>query len=186
MRIIRHIDHVTYVARAEEPFVDGWTQLGFREHVRVSTRRYPAAHIALTSGRSEAFPWEVMTGLSVSGDAASPINEFIRRYGEGEQHVAYNIDPAADMDEVARTLTRSGWKFMTPVLRYGDEKTGAGLRQIFVAPERPYGKFTELVQRLPGRDGAPFGGFDSDNIDDLYECYAEYSEWLERRARGVA
>ena len=180
---IRHIDHITYVTSAdnEQAFLTSWQLLAFREHVRVHTRRFPAAHIALTSGAQSGQPWAIMTGLSVSRDERSPVNEFVRRYGEGQQHVAYNVGVEVDMDALHRTMAAQGTTFMTPVLTYA-EGSGARLRQMFTAPTRPYGTFVELIQRLPGPDGEPFGGFDTDNIDDLYQAYADYSVWLERAA----
>ncbi len=185
VQALRHIDHVTYVARAENErsFLSSWERLGFREHTRLITKRYPASHIALVTGQGEGQPWVMMTGLSVSVDPVSPINEFVRRYGEGMQHVAYSVDPGADMDALRARLERAGWHFMTPVLTYGDEG-GARLRQLFAAPTRPYGTFTELIQRLPGPNGAAFDGFDPINIDDLYEAYADVSAWLARPARA--
>lgn len=178
---IRHIDHITYVSAAEDEsaFIARWGLLGFEEFVRVHTPRFPAAHIALSSGQDPNFPWAMMTGLSVSDDPKSPINLFVQRYGAGPQHVAYNIGPDEDMEELHRKMVSSGWRFMTGVLTYRDD-TGAGIRQMFVAPQVPYGPFSELVQRIHGPSGA-FDGFDTTNIDDLYEAYTDYSVHLENR-----
>ncbi|MDC0710378.1 hypothetical protein POL68_18015 [Stigmatella sp. ncwal1] len=179
---IQHIDHITYVAAAEDEhnFITRWGLLGFKEYVRVHTPRYPAAHIALASGDDPNFPWAMMTGLSVSDDPKSPINLFVQRYGAGPQHVAYNIGPGEDMEELHRKLVAAGWRFMTGVLTYRDN-TGAGIRQMFVAPQVPYGPFSELVQRIHGPSGQPFDGFDTTNIDNLYEAYVDYSAHLERQ-----
>lgn len=178
---IRHIDHITYAGRArhEQTFIERWQLMGFSELVRLHTRRYPATHIALTSGKNANFPWETMTGLSVSEDPGSPINEFILRYGEGVQHVAYNIDPNIPMEELYKELKKRQWQFMTNVLVHKDDH-GARLCQIFTAPQVPAGTFVELIQRLPGPHGEIFDGFDIMNIDDLYEAYAQYSAWLEK------
>lgn len=182
---IKHIDHVTYVCASadESSFTARWAMLGFREHVRVQTSRYPATHIALVSGLAPEYPWATMTGLSISPDRESPINQFVRRYGAGQQHSAYNIDRCEDMDELYRRLVASGWNFMTGVLTYRAE-SGAGLRQLFTAPDVPYGPFVELVQRLPGPSGQAYDGFDPSNIDDLYQAYADYSAHLEFRKSG--
>jgi hypothetical protein len=179
---IQHIDHITYVAAAEDEnnFIARWGMLGFKEYVRVHTPRYPAAHIALASGDDPNFPWAMMTGLSVSDDPKSAINLFVQRYGAGPQHVAYNVDPGEDMEELHRKLVARGWRFMTGVLTYRDN-TGAGIRQMFVAPQVPYGPFSELVQRIHGPSGQPFDGFDTANIDNLYEAYTGYSAHLENR-----
>ncbi|MBD2447191.1 hypothetical protein H6G76_08430 [Nostoc sp. FACHB-152] len=179
LQSIRHIDHITYVAPFEDEhrFLSKWSLLGFNEHMRLKTVRFPATHIALVSGISADYPWATMTGLSVSEDPNSPINKFIDLYGEGMQHTAYNIDPEADMEELHHHMKELGWKFMTPVLSYSDE-SGALLKQMFVAPSTPYGSFIEFVQRLHGADGKAFNSFDINNIDDLYEHYADYSNWL--------
>jgi 4-hydroxyphenylpyruvate dioxygenase-like putative hemolysin len=184
LNAIRHIDHVTYVSafESETRFLNQWKIFGFDELVRLQTLRFPASHIALVSGKTEEYPWETMTGLSVSEDPESPVNEFVRRYGEGVQHVAYNIHPQADMEALHRELVAQGWSFMTPVLTY-KEGSGARLRQMFVAPQAPYGPFVELVQRLLGPEGAAYNGFDVQNIDDLYQYYADYSRWLEGQGR---
>lgn len=182
LKAIRHIDHVTYVSahESEERFLNQWKIFGFEELVRLQTHKYPASHIALVSGKTAEYPWETMTGLSVSPDPESPVNEFVRRYGEGMQHIAYNIHPEADMDALHIELKGMGWEFMTPVLTYKDG-SGARLRQMFVAPQSPYGTFVELVQRLLGPEGAAYNGFDVQNIEDLYRAYDEYSQWLSKR-----
>lgn len=177
---IQHIDHITYVdsAAEENNFIAKWALLGFTEYVRVHTPRYPAAHIALASGDDPNFPWAMMTGLSISEDPKSPINIFVERYGAGKQHVAYNIGPDEDMEALNHNLIACGWRFMTGVLTYRDD-TGAGIRQLFVAPEVPFGPFIELVQRKHNANGEPFDGFDTTNIDNLYEAYTDYSLHLE-------
>ncbi len=177
LKSIRHIDHITYVAAFanERSFIQRWTSLGFREHVRLHCSRWPATHIALVSGMTAEYPWATMTGLSVSEDPNSPVNQFVKRYGESIQHTAYNIDPEVDMEALHIEMKKLGWNFMTPVLTYKGEG-GAKLRQMFIAPQVPYGVFVEFVQRLAGPDGAAFDGFDTSNIDDLYQCYADYSK----------
>lgn len=182
LKSLRHIDHITYVAafESEKPFIDRWTQLGFHEHVRVFTKRYPATHIALVSGSTPEYPWATMTGLSVSEDPNSPVNEFVRRYGESVQHCAYNIDPQVDFDELHQEMKQKGWNFMTPVLTYEDN-AGALLRQMFIQPNLPYGVFLEFIQRLPNKDGKAFDGFNTMNIDDLYEGYDDYSKFLVKK-----
>jgi 4-hydroxyphenylpyruvate dioxygenase-like putative hemolysin len=179
---VRHIDHVTYVTAREDEkaFLATWARLGFAEHVRLCSYRHPATHIALISGVSEDYPWATMTGLSVSEDPKSAINEFVRRYGAAAQHIAYNIDPHFEMERVYGEMKESGWNFMTPVLTYED-KSGAHLRQFFTAPAIPYGPFVEFIQRLAGPDTRAFDGFDSMNIDGLYDHYVDYSRSLDRR-----
>lgn len=186
-QVIQHIDHVTYVGRHEneEQFLSQWKLFGFNEIQRLQTNQSPATHIALTAGAAAGFPWGTMTGLSISLDEQSPINEFIRRYGEGVQHAAYNIDPQADMEQIQIEMQKSGWQFMTSVLVYKDSH-GAKLKQMFSAPSRPYGYFIEFVQRLNSPNGEVYGGFDTHNIEDLYESYADFSQWLEAHPHSTS
>jgi 4-hydroxyphenylpyruvate dioxygenase-like putative hemolysin len=181
LKSIRHIDHITYVASFanEKAFIQRWSSLGFHEHVRLHCTRWPATHIALVSGMTSEYPWATMTGLSVSEDPKSPVNQFVKRYGESIQHTAYNIDPEVDIESLHIEMKKLGWNFMTPVLTYKDG-AGAKLKQMFVAPQVPYGVFVEFVQRLPGPDGAAYDGFDTMNIDDLYQCYADYSKSIDK------
>jgi 4-hydroxyphenylpyruvate dioxygenase-like putative hemolysin len=183
---VRHIDHVTYAIRAKNlsRYIARWARLGICESVRLQTTKYPATHIALTGGQNPLSTWEVMTGFSISEDPTSPINEFVNRYGEGVQHVAYNVDPAEDFDALHAELVRDGWEFMTPILSYSDGSgSGAKLRQLFTAPSVPYGAFQEFVQRLPGPDGSAYGGFDDGSIDNLYELYDAHSRHMTRAVR---
>jgi len=181
LKSIRHIDHITYVTayEREKNFISRWTQLGFREHVRLFCPRWPATHIALVSGATAEYPWATMTGLSVSEDPHSPVNEYVRRYGEGVQHTAYNIDPEVDMEALFIEMKKLGWNFMTPVLTYQNDHKAA-LRQMFISPQVPFGTFIEFVQRLPGPNGQAFDGFDTMNIDDLYQCYSDYSKSIDK------
>jgi hypothetical protein len=181
--IKRTIDHITYVARPEsvDAFYRRWEPLGFTPFLRLETRRYPASHVALVCGGGLSDPGAAMNGVSFSDDPRSPINESIRRYGEGPQHVAYAIDPSRDFGDAIAAMRSAGTVFMTSILTHRDPASGGVLRQAFVAPARPYGTFIELVQRTPGPDGAPFDVFDVGNIESLYEAYDHYSAWMERR-----
>lgn len=178
---IAAIDHCTYVSADEDAFLDRWSSLGFTEVLRLRTLRFPASHIALATEMGFDASARVMTGLSVSDDPRSPVNEFIRRYGEGLQHVGYLICDDADMETLARTLEASGTRMMTEPLRYVDDD-GAQLTQMFTAPVLPYGPFTELVQRRPGRSGRQFDGFSVPTIEDLYERYDDFSRFLDGRS----
>lgn len=184
---IRRIDHVTYVTAAENEsaFIASWQALGFQELNRLHTERYPAAHIVLAAEPTAADAWTTMTGLSVSPDPKSPINEFVRRYGTGVQHVAYAIHTDVDMEAMYELMQASGWRFITPLLDYTDANE-ARLRQTFVAPTLPYGPFVEFVQRLPGKNGQVFENFEVDNIDDLYAGYDAYSQRLLKQSRPNA
>lgn len=178
---IPHLDHITYVTKFENErvFVERWKLLGFDEHVRFHTSRFPATHIALVRNNTKTFNSSLttMTWLSVSSDPQSPLNEFVRRYGEGMQHTAYSIDPKVSMEELQQQMKQLSWNFMTPVLSYKNA-SGTILRQMFTAPIIPYGPFIEFVQRLDTPDENAFDSFDTTTIDDLYQYYVNYSHSL--------
>ena len=164
---------------SEREFIARWASLGFAEVVRLSTVRFPASHIALAAdGWGGAA--RVMTGLSVSDDPASPINEFVTRYGAGLQHVAYRVAVDVDFDELSGCLRTMGTELMTEPLRYVDDG-GAELTQMFTRPALPYGPFIELIQRRPGMTGTNENDFSVASIDDLYEQYADVSRFLAAR-----
>lgn len=176
------IDHTVYAVAWENQaaFMKRWSQLGFYKLVSLKTKITPATHIALANKIPSSSSGASMIGLSTSEDPASPINEFIQRYGEGVQHVAYTVDPEKNIDELYEEMTREGWNFLTPVLTYEDKK-GAQLKQLWTAPNVPYGQFMELVQRPPlDSSGKTFASFDTQNIEDFYQYYADYSKYLER------
>ena len=182
--MIKHIDHITYAVKFEneKQEIKKWETLGLHEHVRLNTVIFPATHIALTSGvpkNNDEVSWNLMTGLSISEDFNSPINEFIRRYGEGAQHIAYNISPETDISQFYWKL-HDKFNLMTAILSYSDNNN-ARLNQIFVNPKKPFGPFIEFVQRLPGENGNLYDGFDVSNIENLYREYDYYSRWLIRK-----
>ena len=175
---IPHLDHITYVTKFENErvFINRWKLLGFHEHVRFNTSCFSATHIALVRNNTKTFNSSLttMTWLSVSSDPQSPLNEFVRRYGEGMQHTAYSIDPKVSMEELQQQMKQLGWNFMTPVLTYKNA-SGTILKQMFTAPIIPYGPFIEFVQRLTKPDENAFDSFDTTSIDDLYQYYVDYS-----------
>ena len=80
---IYHIDHVTYAGRPEneEHFLNQWKLFGFTETDRLQTVRFPATHIALTSGAAPGFPWGTMTGLNnVRKDAYDNRYQFVYHF----------------------------------------------------------------------------------------------------------
>ncbi|MEE4305156.1 MAG: hypothetical protein V2J19_13495, partial [Wenzhouxiangella sp.] len=136
---------------------------------------YPARHIALIRGGREGHPWEDMVGLSVSDEHRSPIERSLdnvdlddRAVTHTLQHVALHVNKDAEMEAVRRKLAGLDVPWMTEVLSYRDPN-GAVLRQMFTHPT-DQGFFVEFAQRKPSADGKPYGGFDPDIIDDLYQA----------------
>lgn len=179
IRNIKKIDHVTHAVRFENEraFIQKWLSREFQETMRFQTTLYPATHIALMRVAPGQRGGRIMVGLSISDDPQSPVNRFIELYGEGPQHTAYDIHPGVDFNEMYKMMIARGQKFMTPVLTYGDAG-GSRLNQAFTAPTKPYGRFTEYIQRLPDKEGRIFDSFDVGNIEDLYALYDDYSKFL--------
>ncbi len=174
---IDKIDHLTFITPYEytDRFLSHWQGKGFDFHGEWNTVRYPARHIALIRGGREGHPWEDMVGLSVSDKLRSPIERSLENVELDErtlthtlQHVALHVNKDAEMEAVHDKLSQLQVPWMTDVLSYRDPN-GAVLRQMFTRPT-DQGFFVEFAQRKPSGDGKPYGGFDPNIIDDLYEA----------------
>lgn len=183
-------DHRTYIVspRNEIGFLEYWEKKGFKVASVIKTKKFPARHIVLLKDASVEKTYQEMVGLSVSDDPSSPINKSVYLYGDARvedgkivpgrvQHIAYSLDRKLWMSEIMEKLEKKNIRFMTPILSYTDSND-AVLRQMFVACEKPYGEFIEIVQRGVGNDGSPFKGFNSEQIDQLYKYYDSFSEIL--------
>lgn len=177
------LDHITHAIsfKNEKTEIAKWNLLGFEEYVRVNTLSYPATHIALKTTNKWHGGEFIITGLSISEDPDSPINKFIKYYGEGIQHIAYSFDESVAMEEFYEKIKKSH-DLLTSILTYTDAN-GAKLQQIFTRPSQPYGQFMEFIKRTPGPKGQNFNGFDVRNIDDFYLEYDKHSKWLENKIR---
>jgi len=176
---IKKIDHLTFICPPEdrEKFMSYWLDRGFSLHGIWKTERYPADHIALVHGQTPDYPWSDMVGLTVGSSHANSENRPLSlsvHPGAGNQlqHIAFNVNVNANFDALYQEMSNKwGLRFMTPVLSYHDDN-GASLHQCFTRPVGSF--FIEFIQRLPNRMGEPYGGFDPDIIDDLYEALDEH------------
>jgi methylmalonyl-CoA/ethylmalonyl-CoA epimerase len=93
----------------------------------------------------------------------SQINEFIEKYGQGVQHVAFEVE---DIDAVCREWEAHGVKFSGPV-KEGMDGFGM-LKQRFTYPLFPNaGLFIELTQRQHGEKSAKT--FVRSTVESLYK-----------------
>lgn len=107
------------------------------------------AKIALMQGRDKA--------------GKSQINEFIEKYGQGVQHVAFEVE---DIDAVCREWEAHGVKFSGPI-KEGMDGFGT-LKQRFTYPLFPNaGLFIELTQRQHGEEAAKT--FVRSTVESLYK-----------------
>lgn len=162
--------------RTEKYFLDYWKNRGFHWHGAWKTTVFPASHIALIRGKTPSYPWTDMVSLSIGEQENLPLAQALasgdglnRRETHQLQHIAFNVCSAANLFSLRAKLIRDGVNFLTDVLSYRD-KCGAELHQTFTRPNGFF--FIEFVQRIPNREGKPYGGFDPRIIDDLYTALA--------------
>jgi hypothetical protein len=196
------VDHRTYFVHPDlqDEFEEYWRQQGFTHRKEWKTSRFPATHIALTKS-AEGVGCEDMIGLSVPPDMSQEANPLVRSlklYGthsinaKGEllcgkpQHVAYQLDSAKDFSEACGLIKSMGFEFICPELEYQDAGTGAALKQCFFVQKdsgAPWGTFAEIIQRIPGKNGEPYAGFEPLQIDELY---AYLDSWSLERLQSYA
>lgn len=186
-------DHITFIAshENEEAFFDYCWAMGLYPLYPIITEKYPAKHIGYVRKDVEGEP---LIGFSTSKDENSPIQKSLSLYGTTQlikggdiipgklQHIAYEVDQSRSMEDVCKELEDKGVKFMTPILRNQLSKTQL-LEQRFVACNRPYGEFIEIIKRSEGSykffDGRrDIQVFASEQIDELYRYYDNYSKNL--------
>ncbi|MBX3326857.1 MAG: VOC family protein [Nitrospira sp.] len=103
----------------------------------------------------------LMQGRDKTGK--SQINEFIEKYGQGVQHVAFEVD---NIEDACREWEAHGVKFSGPV-KEGRDGFGP-LKQRFTYPLFPgSGLFIELIQRQHGDETART--FVTSTVESLYK-----------------
>jgi 4-hydroxyphenylpyruvate dioxygenase-like putative hemolysin len=101
---------------------------------------------------------DIKFALNEGTNEESQIKDFVRKHGEGVQHVAIRVQ---DLHKAVDILKRRGLEFMTPVLEDRDDK--GTLLQIFSKPVWG-GMFFEFIQR----NGCETFGLG--NVQTLYEA----------------
>lgn len=86
--------------------------------------------------------------------ADSQVSRYIERYGQGVQHVAFEVE---NIERVADGLARDGLRFSTGLL------VGPGLKQIFSERDASSGMMYELIERTGET------GFQDNNVNRLFE-----------------
>lgn len=81
--------------------------------------------------------------------ADSGVAKFIEKKGEGVHHIAYRVD---NIDEALQSFKDKGFTVIDQQPREGY----AHSRVAFVHPKSFLGVLTELVERKPGKDIAPY------------------------------
>ena len=75
----------------------------------------------------------------------SPVDKFLKKRGEGFQHVAFQVE---DLDRALKELKESGVKLIDEEPRIG----AGGTRMAFVHPKVAHGVLTELVELPKDRE----------------------------------
>jgi 4-hydroxyphenylpyruvate dioxygenase-like putative hemolysin len=104
---------------------------------------------------------DIKFALNEGTNEDSQITDFVRKHGEGVQHIAIRVK---DLNKTVELLRQRGLEFITPVLEDRDEK--GTLLQIFSKPVWG-GMFFEFIQR----NGCE--GFGLGNVQTLYEAVEE-------------
>lgn len=82
-------------------------------------------------------------------DPDSGVAKFIEKKGEGIHHIAYRV---GDIDAELEHFREQGFKLIDQKPRHGY----ADSRVAFIHPKSVLGMLTELVEREPGKDVAPY------------------------------
>lgn len=137
------VDHIGVATRSIDASVDTLRKLGPVELGELETiERY---NLKARMVRTGDVPIELIEPLSEE----SNIHAFIEKRGEGLHHIAYRVD---DIEQALARCREQG-------LRLIDEKPRPGYAEALVAfvhPKSVLGVLTELVQREPGKDQAPY------------------------------
>ena len=113
-----------------------------------------------TKGRKTGMVSAVMDGrgfkiVLVQGTSEdSQVSRYLRNFGPGVQHVAFEVDGLEESVEKLRSL---GMEFSTELLR------GEGLKQIFSKRDPCSGMMYELIERVDEE------GFQDANVTSLFE-----------------
>ncbi|MES2825587.1 MAG: VOC family protein [Pseudomonadota bacterium] len=119
----------------------------------VKRREIHGAFSGMKSAELDAGGFSIV--LVQGTDPESQVNRYIEEYGSGVQHVAIEVD---DVEELTETLSQSGVKFATNIIR------GDGLIQRFTQRDENTGVMFEFIQRVTNTKG-----FDAGNIQQLFE-----------------
>lgn len=141
--MLGHVDHIGYAVRDIGAAVETLRKLGpVRLGELETVERYKLKARMVCAGGA---PIELIEPLAEDSAIAS----FIEKRGEGLHHVAYRV---ASVEDALQACRAQG-------LRTIDEQPRPGYadsRVAFLHPKSMLGVLTELVERAPGKDAAPY------------------------------
>lgn len=147
--IFRRIDHLAIAVRDLEEAVAYYSNtLGMTLVERRSTE---GKRTGMVSAVMDAGAFKIVLIEGIGQD--SQVSRFIQHFGQGVQHVAFEVE---NIEDTAASLQKAGMSFSTCLLN------GAGLKQIFSTRDPVSGMVYELIERV-GEDG-----FEDDNVSSLF------------------
>jgi 4-hydroxyphenylpyruvate dioxygenase-like putative hemolysin len=151
------IDHITFCVNSLKNSVDFCKQvLGMGEFAYFSPNTNESGMISTVMKAGD-----IKFALNEGTNEESQITDFVRKHGEGVQHIAIRVK---DLNHTVAVLKQRGLEFITDVLE--DRDQNGTMYQIFSKPVWG-GMFFEFIQR-EGSEGFGLG-----NVQILYEAVEE-------------
>jgi methylmalonyl-CoA epimerase len=146
----RRIDHLAIAVRNLEDAVAFY--VGTLGMTLVERRETTGKHTGMLSAVLDAGTFKIVLMEGVGEQ--SQVCRFIENFGQGVQHVAFEVD---DVERTAESLAHSGMQFSTRLL------VGPGLKQIFSVRDPVSGMMYELIERVGET------GFQDNNVNQLFQ-----------------
>ncbi|HEX8115469.1 MAG TPA: VOC family protein [Kofleriaceae bacterium] len=150
----RRIDHLAIAVRNLEDAMAFY--VGTLGLTLVERRETRGKHTGMLSAVLDAGTFKIVL-LEGVGEQ-SQVSRFIQNFGQGVQHVAFEVD---DIERTAESLAHSGMRFSTRLL------VGPGLKQIFSVRDPVSGMMYELIERVGET------GFQDNNVNQLFQQLEE-------------
>lgn len=154
----RRIDHLAIAVKHLEEAVTFY--VGTLGMTLVERRETSGKHSGMLSAVLDAGAFKIVLIEGIGEQ--SQVSRFIQNFGQGVQHVAFEVD---DIESAAESLEKSGLRFSTRLL------VSPGLKQIFSVRDSASGMMYELIQRIGDN------GFQDDNVNQLFQQLEETNSY---------
>jgi len=145
------IDHIAIAVQdLEEALALYQGILGFE---LIKKREIQGQFSGMVSAELDANGFNIV--LIQGADESSQVNQYIKEYGPGVQHVAIEVE---DMDNLVDDLEDKGMEFATNIIN------GKNLLQIFTKRNKNCGMMLEFIKKQSG-DAV----FEKNNIEGLFQ-----------------
>ncbi len=141
--MFQQVDHIGIATRNIEASIEVLRKMGpIVVGAREVIERYQLEAVMVKAG---SVPIELIQPMTPE----STIAQFIEKKGEGVHHIAYRV---ADVSAALAQCEAEGFRLIDAAPRAGYGHS----RVAFIHPKSTLGMLTELVEREPGRDEAPY------------------------------